>query len=95
MACVWLAGPRHGPFNSARASPARASCRAWAVASTRTAGPTRHDYIFILQKFVYTYIQLIFKIKAPKHDVLLVRWLHLVSLALLPSGFEPHLLHHF
>jgi hypothetical protein len=36
-------------------------------------------------------------LKTPDHDVLLVRWLHLVSPALLPSGrgFEPHLMHRF
>jgi hypothetical protein len=36
-------------------------------------------------------------LKTLDHDVLLVRRLHFVSPALLPSelGFEPHLLHHF
>jgi hypothetical protein len=36
-------------------------------------------------------------IKTHEHDVLLVRWLQLVSPTLLPSerGFKPHLLHHF
>jgi hypothetical protein len=36
-------------------------------------------------------------LKTHEHDVLLVRRLHLVSHALLPSGrgFEPHLLHRF
>jgi hypothetical protein len=29
----------------------------------RSAGPARHDYFFILQKNVYTYIQFIFNIK--------------------------------
>jgi hypothetical protein len=47
---VWRAGPRHDPFNSAWANPARASCGAWAVASARSAGPVRHDYFLILQK---------------------------------------------
>jgi hypothetical protein len=28
MSHIWWAGPRHDPFNSAWASPARASCRA-------------------------------------------------------------------
>jgi hypothetical protein len=57
MGRVWRAGPRHGPFNSAWANPARASCCAWAVASGRNAGSARHDYIFfILQKVVYTYV---------------------------------------
>jgi hypothetical protein len=36
-------------------------------------------------------------LKTPEHDVLLIRRLHLVSSALLPSGrgFKPHLLHRF
>ena len=36
-------------------------------------------------------------LKTIECDVLLVRWLHLVSPALLPSGcrFKPHLLHRF
>jgi hypothetical protein len=36
-------------------------------------------------------------LKTSKHDVLLVRRLHPVSVVLLPSrrGFEPHLLHRF
>jgi hypothetical protein len=36
-------------------------------------------------------------LKIPEHDILLVRRLHPVSLALLPleRGFEPHLLHRF
>jgi hypothetical protein len=36
-------------------------------------------------------------LKTPEHDVLLVSWLHPVSLALHPPehGFEPHLLHRF
>jgi hypothetical protein len=50
MGRVWRAGPRHDPFNSAWASPARAPCGAWAVASARSARPARHDYFFILQK---------------------------------------------
>jgi hypothetical protein len=57
---VWRAGPGHGPFNSAWASPTR-SCRAWAVASARSADPARHDYIFLFYKtriYIYTiYIQ--------------------------------------
>jgi hypothetical protein len=44
------AGPRHDPFNSAWASPARASCHSWAVASARSAGLTQHDYIFYFTK---------------------------------------------
>jgi hypothetical protein len=36
-------------------------------------------------------------LKTPEYDVLLLKRLHLVSPALLPSGcgFEPHLLHRF
>jgi hypothetical protein len=48
MSRVWRAGPRHDPFNSAWASPARAPCGAWAVASTRSARPAQHN--FFLQK---------------------------------------------
>jgi hypothetical protein len=61
MGRVWRAGPRHDPFNSAWANPARAPCGAWAVASARSAGPALHDYFFILQKkIIYTYVQFIF-----------------------------------
>jgi hypothetical protein len=48
MGHVWWAGPGHGPFNSAWANPTRSSCRAWAVASARSADPARHDYIFFI-----------------------------------------------
>jgi hypothetical protein len=36
-------------------------------------------------------------IQTREHDVLLVRWLHLISLAFLTSGhvFKPHFLHYF
>jgi hypothetical protein len=36
-------------------------------------------------------------LKTPEHDVLMVRRLHPMSSALLPSGrgFEPHILHRF
>jgi hypothetical protein len=61
MGRVWRAGPRHDPFNSAWANPARAPCSAWTVASTRSAGLTQHDF-FILQKIIYTYVQFIFNI---------------------------------
>jgi hypothetical protein len=53
----------HNPFNSAWASPAQATYRVWAVASARNAGSARHDYIFMLQKIVYTYVQFIFNIE--------------------------------
>jgi hypothetical protein len=56
MSRVWRAGPRHDPFNSVWANPAQALCGAWAVASARSAGPARHDYFFILQKIIYTYV---------------------------------------
>jgi hypothetical protein len=94
MGRVSRAGPRHGPFNSAWVMPARASCRAWTVASARSAGLARHDCIyFILQKNrIY-----ICTLKILEHGVFLVKWLHSVSPALRSSGcrFEPHLLHHF
>jgi hypothetical protein len=47
MGHVSRAGLRHDPFNSVWANPARALCCAWAVASARSAGLTRHDYIFV------------------------------------------------
>jgi hypothetical protein len=56
-------GPGHDPFNSAWSSPARASCRVWAVASVRSAGPVRHNYIFFILKKSYIYIQFISNIK--------------------------------
>jgi hypothetical protein len=62
MGCVWRAGPIHGPFNNFWASPTRAPCRAWAVASARSAGPAWHIF-FILQIIVYTYVQFTFNIK--------------------------------
>jgi hypothetical protein len=97
MGRVWRADSGHDPFNSARASPTRASCRAWAVASARSAGPAQHNYIFYFTKIIYIYVQFILNIKTPEHNVLLVGWLHLVSLALILSGcgFKPHLLHRF
>jgi hypothetical protein len=87
MSRVWRAGPGHDPFNSVWASPTRASCHAGAVASARSADSARHDYIFfILQKNrIYMY-NLYSILKTIYHDVLLVRRLHLVSPALLPSG---------
>jgi hypothetical protein len=54
MGYVWRAGPRHDPFNSVWTNPVRALCCAWAVATTRSAGPTRHDYFFI-KKHIYIY----------------------------------------
>jgi hypothetical protein len=71
-----------------------------AVASARSAGPARHNYIFyfILQKNIYTYIYNLYSIlQIFEHDVLLVRQLYLVFPAFLPSGheFESHLLHRF
>jgi hypothetical protein len=66
----------HGPFNSVWASLARASCCVWPVASGRSAGPARHDYIyFILQKTYIHMYNLYSILKTYKHDVLLVRWL--------------------
>jgi hypothetical protein len=66
-----------------------------AVASACSAGPTRHDYIFFYFTKTYIHIDNLYLIlKTFEHDVLLVRQLHLVSPALLPSGhvFESHLL---
>jgi hypothetical protein len=52
----------HDPFNSDWANPARASCGAWAVASGRSAGPTRHNNLFYFTKIIYTYVQFIYNI---------------------------------
>jgi hypothetical protein len=54
MGRVWRAGPRHDPFNSAWANPARASCDASVVASAHSAVPAQ--LFFILQKNIYTYV---------------------------------------
>jgi hypothetical protein len=73
MGRVWRAGPRHDPFNGVWANPARASCGAWAVASARSAGPTRHNYFFILQKnHIYTCI---IYIQYYKHLSMMFYWL--------------------
>jgi hypothetical protein len=63
MSCILRSGLGHDPFNSAWASPTRSPCRAWAVASARSADPARHDYIFYFTELIYTYIQFIFNIK--------------------------------
>jgi hypothetical protein len=87
MGRVWRVGLGHDPFNSAWASPARESCRAWAIASSRSASQARHDYIFLFYKKSYIHMYNLYLIlKTPECDVLLVRWLHLVSPVLLPSG---------
>jgi hypothetical protein len=53
MGRVWRAGPRHDPFNSAWANPARAPCSAWTVASTRSAGLTQHDFFYFTKNYIY------------------------------------------
>jgi hypothetical protein len=57
-----------------------------AVASGHSGGPTRHDYIFYFtKKYIHIYnLYSILKISAD--DVLLVRQLHPMYLALLPLG---------
>jgi hypothetical protein len=98
MSRVWRPGPGHDPLNSAWAIPARASCRAWAIASARSAGPARHDYIFYFTKnHIYTYVQFIFNIENT--------WVwcstgYIASTSiscLFPfgRGFKPHLMHIF
>jgi hypothetical protein len=62
MGRVWRAGSRHDPFNIAWANLTRVSCGVWAVALVRSAGPARHNYFFILQNIIYTYVQFIFNI---------------------------------
>jgi hypothetical protein len=89
------------PFNSVWASPARAQCRVWTIASARSAGPARPDTIifFLFYKKSYTHIYNLYSVlKTSEHDVLLIRRLHPVySTFLLSSkhGFEPHLLYRF
>jgi hypothetical protein len=59
----------------------RTSCRAWAVASARSAGLARHDYIFLFYKNMYIHIYNLYSIlKTCEHDVLLVRQLYLEHL---------------
>jgi hypothetical protein len=67
------------------------------VASVRSAGPARHNYILYFTKNIYIHMYNLYSIfKTPEHDVLLVRQFHLVSLVLLLSGHElkPHPLQH-
>jgi hypothetical protein len=65
MGHVWRADPRHDTFNSAWASPARSSCRAWAVASARSGT----IIFFILQKsYIHMYTSYSI-LKRPKCDV--------------------------
>jgi hypothetical protein len=59
MGRVWRAGPGHDPFNSAWASPTRL-CRVWAVASARSADPSRHNYIFFILQNSYIHIYTIY-----------------------------------
>jgi hypothetical protein len=76
----------------------RTSCSDWTVASTRSAGLARHNYIFFILQKTYIHIYNLYLIlKTSEHDVLLVRQLYLVSPALLASGhgFEPHRLNRF
>jgi hypothetical protein len=56
---VWRAGLGHDPFNSAWASPARASCRAWLVVLVCPGT----IIFFLFYKNVYTHVQSIFNIK--------------------------------
>jgi hypothetical protein len=111
MGCGWRAGLGHAPFNNAWASPTRAACRVWDVASARSADPTRlHSVspallpsgfgfdIFLFYKKSYIHMYNIYSIfKTLDYDVLLVIRLHSMSSTLLSSGFgfKPHLLHHF
>ena len=90
-------GPARGTTHLILSGPAWHKRRAWAVASSRSASPTRPDYIFLFYKKLYIHIYNLYLIlKTFEHDVL-VRWLRPVSLALLPSAraFEFHLFHCF
>jgi hypothetical protein len=71
MGRVWRAGPRHDPFNSVWTNPTQALCGAWAVASARSAGPTRLFFYFIKN---YIYICTIY-IQYYKHLSIMFYWL--------------------
>jgi hypothetical protein len=74
MSCVWRAGSKHDPFNSAWANPARGSCGAWAVASAcSTARPNTIIFLFY-KKIIYIYICTIY-IQYYKHLSLMFYWL--------------------
>jgi hypothetical protein len=66
------------------------SCRAWAVASTHSAGLVQYDFFYFTKNYMHIY-NLYSILKTYEHDVILVRQLYLVSPALFPSGhgFEP------
>jgi hypothetical protein len=64
--------PRHDPFNSVWANPARALCSAWVVASTRSAGPARHDFFYFTKNHIY--ISTIY-IQYYKHLSMMFYWL--------------------
>jgi hypothetical protein len=99
MGSVWRSGPGYDPFNSAWTSPTRSSCRGWAVASARSADPPETIIFFYFTKLVYTYIyiyNLYSILKIINHDVVLVKWLHSVSLpSSMRTWVQTHLLHHF
>jgi hypothetical protein len=67
-----------------RLAPTRASCRTWAVASPRSAGPACHDYIFYFTKKTYIHMYNLYSIlKTHEHDALLIRRVDLVFPTLL------------
>jgi hypothetical protein len=71
MGRVWQVGLGHNPFNSAWANPTRASCRV--VASTRSADPVWHDYIFSFYKKSYIHMYNLYSIL--KHISMMFYWL--------------------
>jgi hypothetical protein len=87
-----------GLRNDLMLARAKNACRAWAVASARSAGSARYYYIFLILQKTYIHIYNLYSIlKTSEHNVLLVRQLHPVYLVLHPwgHGFELHLLHRF
>jgi hypothetical protein len=76
MGRVWRAGPRHDPFNSAWANPARASCSTWAVASARpgTIIFFKKNHIYICTIYIQYY----------KHMSMMLYWLDILAQCLPP-----------
>jgi hypothetical protein len=67
-------GPARGMTHLIVLGPARHERRAWVVASARSAGPVRHDYIFLFYKKSYIHMYNLYSIlKALEHHVLLAR----------------------
>jgi hypothetical protein len=62
MGCVWRAGSRHDPFNSAWANLARASCSAWVVASARSTARPNTIIFYFTKNHIYIYMYNLYSI---------------------------------